>query len=133
MSTQLYPKDTVQCAPGKLVFAGDQSGNFIAFDATNGKILWNARIGAVSNAPQTYLLDGKQHVLVAAGDALYDFYLHRGIARRIKNTVERFAETGGGDMKRLQGFDPPEYRLRAGDYRIRFHLENRVIRVLRVP
>lgn len=59
--------------------------------------------------------------------------LDRGIARRIKNTVERFAETGGRDMKRLQGLDPPEYRLRAGDYRIRFHLENGVIRVLRVP
>ncbi len=60
---------------GKLVFAGDQSGNFIAFDAGNGKILWHARIGQVSNAPQTYLLDGKQHVLVAAGVALFDFYL----------------------------------------------------------
>ncbi len=60
---------------GKLVFAGDQSGNLIAYDAGNGKILWHARIGQVSNAPQTYMLDGHQHVLVAAGDALFSFYL----------------------------------------------------------
>ena len=34
----------------------------------NGRPLWHARIGNVSNAPQTYLVDGRQHVLVAAGD-----------------------------------------------------------------
>jgi alcohol dehydrogenase (cytochrome c) len=30
----------------------------------------------VSNAPQTYLLDGKQYVLAAAGDALFAFALY---------------------------------------------------------
>jgi len=52
------------------------SGNFIAFDAVNGKPLWHARIGNVSNAPQTYLVDGRQQVLVAAGDRLYSFALY---------------------------------------------------------
>ena len=60
---------------GKLVFAGDQSGNIIAYDAANGKILWHSRIGQVSNAPQTYMLDGHQYVVVAAGDALFSVYL----------------------------------------------------------
>ena len=60
---------------GKLVFAGDLGGNFVAYDAYNGKILWHSRIGQVSNAPQTYMVDGKQHFLVAAGDALFSFYL----------------------------------------------------------
>ncbi|BDC48701.1 alcohol dehydrogenase [Bryobacterales bacterium F-183] len=60
---------------GGLVFAGDVSGNLIAYEAAKGKILWHARLGNVSNAPQTYTLDGKQYVLVAAGDALYSFYL----------------------------------------------------------
>ena len=60
---------------GKLVFAGDVSGNLVAYDAANGKILWHARLGQVSNAPQTYMIDGKQYVLVAAGDTLYSFYL----------------------------------------------------------
>ncbi|MBM3784180.1 MAG: acido-empty-quinoprotein group A [Acidobacteria bacterium] len=58
-----------------LLFGGDPSGNFLAFNAATGKILWHSRVGAVSNAPQTYLVDGKQHVLVAAGDTLFAFYL----------------------------------------------------------
>lgn len=58
--------------------------------------------------------------------------LDKGIARRVKQAVERFADAGAGNVKRLQGIDPPEYRLRAGDYRVRFHLEGATIQVLRV-
>jgi alcohol dehydrogenase (cytochrome c) len=61
---------------GKLVFTGDGGGNFVAFDATNGKPLWHSRIGSPSNAPQTSLIGGKQHVLVAVGDMLYAFSLY---------------------------------------------------------
>jgi len=61
---------------GRLLFGGDVSGNFVAFDPATGKPLWHSRIGNVSNAPETYLVDGKQHVLVAAGDALYAFGLY---------------------------------------------------------
>jgi len=39
----------------------------------------------------------------------------RGVARRIQRALERFARTGSGDVKRLQGIDTPEFRLRAGD------------------
>lgn len=46
--------------------------------------------------------------------------------------MERFAETGAGNVKRLQGIDPPEYRLRMGNYRVRFHQEYETMRVLRV-
>ena len=60
----------------KLVFAGDIGGNIVACDAANGKILWHSRLGSVSNAPQTYMIDGRQYLLVAAGDALFAFYLH---------------------------------------------------------
>lgn len=58
--------------------------------------------------------------------------LDQGIARRVKQSIERFAETGAGNVKRLQGFDPPEYRLRVGDYRVRFHLGGEILRILRV-
>jgi mRNA interferase RelE/StbE len=58
--------------------------------------------------------------------------LDRGVARRVKQTVERFADTGAGNVKRLQGVDPPEYRLRIGDYRVRFHLDGETVQVLRV-
>ena len=58
---------------GKLLFGGDVSGNFIAFDPASGNPLWHTQIGQVTNAPETFLIDGRQHVLVAAGDALYAF------------------------------------------------------------
>jgi mRNA-degrading endonuclease RelE of RelBE toxin-antitoxin system len=58
--------------------------------------------------------------------------LDKGIARRVKQAVERFADTGAGNVKRLRGVDPPEYRLRVGDYRVRFHLEGETIRLLQI-
>lgn len=58
--------------------------------------------------------------------------LDKGIARRVKNAIERFAATGAGNVKRLHDIDPPEYRLRVGDYRVRFELEKEMMRVLRV-
>ncbi len=58
--------------------------------------------------------------------------LDKAIARQVKRSVERFAATGAGNVKRLQGIDPPEHRLRSGDYRVRFHFEGDTIRVLRV-
>jgi alcohol dehydrogenase (cytochrome c) len=61
---------------GKLLFAGDPGGNLVAYDPANGKILWHSHIGNVSNAPQTYMVDGHQYVLVAAGDTLFSFSLY---------------------------------------------------------
>jgi len=61
---------------GRLLFAGDGAGNIVAFDPANGKPLWHSRIGNVSNAPETYLLDGKQYLLVAAGDMLAAFTIN---------------------------------------------------------
>jgi len=58
--------------------------------------------------------------------------LDKSLARRIKQAVERFAATGAGNIKRLQGIEPPEYRIRVGDYRARFHLEGDTVQVLRV-
>jgi len=64
---------------GGLLFSGDPSRNFIAFDPANGKPLWHVRLAAtVSNGAITYLLDGRQYVLVAAGDELYAFTLPAG-------------------------------------------------------
>jgi alcohol dehydrogenase (cytochrome c) len=61
---------------GKLLFAGDAGGNLVAYDPADGKILWHSRIGMVSNAPETYMLDGHQYILVAAGDTLFAFSLY---------------------------------------------------------
>jgi len=56
----------------------------------------------------------------------------KGIALRVRQAVERFAEIGAGNVKRLQGVDPPDLRLRVGDYRVRFHNYGETVRVLRV-
>lgn len=61
---------------GGLLFSGDGSGSFVAYDAKDGKPLWNTRIGDVTNAPQTFLLDGRQYVTVATGDTLWAFLLY---------------------------------------------------------
>jgi alcohol dehydrogenase (cytochrome c) len=61
---------------GRLVFGGDGGGNIAAFDAANGKPLWHSHIGPVSNAPQTYMIDGHQYLLVATADTLYAFTLY---------------------------------------------------------
>ncbi|HEY3937008.1 MAG TPA: acido-empty-quinoprotein group A [Bryobacteraceae bacterium] len=61
---------------GKLLFSGDGSQHLVAFDPSNGKILWHAGLAAnVNNGPETYLLDGKQYLVVGAGDSLYAFTL----------------------------------------------------------
>jgi mRNA-degrading endonuclease RelE of RelBE toxin-antitoxin system len=51
---------------------------------------------------------------------------------RILHTLARFLETGEGDVKRLQNIEPPEFRLRVGDYRVRFHDYGDTIRITAV-
>ena len=61
---------------GGLLFGNDGGGNFVAYDAATGKPLWHAGLGTnTSNGPQTYVLDGRQHIVVGAGDTLYAFVL----------------------------------------------------------
>lgn len=48
--------------------------------------------------------------------------LDRDTAMRIFATLHRFAETGEGDIRKLQGRSG-ELRLRVGDYRVRFTVE----------
>ena len=63
---------------GKLLFGGDVSGNFVAFDPATGASLWHANLGQqVSNAPETYMVDGRQYLLVATGDTLYSFAVYQ--------------------------------------------------------
>ncbi len=72
--TSIGPQGLLTTAGG-LLFGTDGVGNFIAFDAESGKPLWHAGVGTATNAPVSYMLDGKQYVVVGAGDSLYAFYL----------------------------------------------------------
>ena len=58
----------VLATAGGLVFNGEGNGLFRAFDAANGKMLWEYQTGAGVNAPAvSYTVGGKQYVAVAAG------------------------------------------------------------------
>jgi alcohol dehydrogenase (cytochrome c) len=59
---------------GNLLFAGDASNNFVAFNASSGAPLWHAGLHtSITNGAITYELDGIQYVVVAAGDSVYAF------------------------------------------------------------
>jgi alcohol dehydrogenase (cytochrome c) len=61
---------------GNVLFAGDAQANFVGFNAATGDILWHAGLHAsISNGPITFETDGRQYVVVAAGDTLYAFVL----------------------------------------------------------
>ncbi|MEY3997854.1 MAG: hypothetical protein RLY60_666 [Pseudomonadota bacterium] len=58
----------VLATAGGLVFNGEANGLFRAFDAKNGKKLWEYQTGAGVNAPPvSYTVGGKQYIAVAAG------------------------------------------------------------------
>jgi alcohol dehydrogenase (cytochrome c) len=60
-----------------VVFAGSQEGNFTALDASTGKMLWSTNTGAniYGAAATTYMLDGRQWVLIPSGLKLIAFAL----------------------------------------------------------
>jgi glucose dehydrogenase len=58
----------VLATAGDLVFMGEGSGMFAAFDSQDGKRLWEFNCGAGVNAPpMSYEVDGQQYIAVAAG------------------------------------------------------------------
>ena len=54
---------------GDLVFWGDQNRRLRAFDADDGKVLWETVVGGmVMNSTITYAVNGKQYVMVFTGE-----------------------------------------------------------------
>ena len=59
--------------------------------------------------------------------------LDRATRLRIAAAIQRLVLTEAGTIKKLQGIDPPEYRLRIGDWRVRFSLpDGNTVRINRV-
>jgi len=56
-----------------LTFTGDVSVNVMALRTSDGTTLWHSNIGRVGNSPITYMLDGKQYLVVGGGNSLYAF------------------------------------------------------------
>ena len=59
--------------------------------------------------------------------------LDRPVAARILDALTRLADSGQGDVTRLQG-SSDEWRLRVGDWRVRFRYDHptRTLEVLRI-
>ena len=58
--------------------------------------------------------------------------IDRSTALGLLEGLARFAFTESGDVKQLQGYDPIQFRLRLGDYRVRFRNLGDSIEILRV-
>jgi alcohol dehydrogenase (cytochrome c) len=63
-----------------LVFSGDVEGRLIAFDSKSGKRLWEYRTGSriYGAGPMSYMLDGRQYILMPSGVNLFAFALPQG-------------------------------------------------------
>jgi len=75
-----YPTPTmagVMSTASGVVFAGDNEGNFMAFDSHTGKNLWHYQTGSSiwGGAPMTYMLDRKQYVIIPSGSSVMAFAL----------------------------------------------------------
>ena len=55
-----------------LVFAGDTEGNLLALNSRSGKLVWRYQMGSNlhGTSPTTFMLDGRQVLLVPAGTTL---------------------------------------------------------------
>lgn len=60
---------------GGVTFTGDSASSALALRTSDGVTLWHSRIGRVGNSPISFELDGRQHVLIGGGSALYAFAL----------------------------------------------------------
>jgi alcohol dehydrogenase (cytochrome c) len=59
-----------------LLFTGGREGDFMAFDAADGTMLWKAALGGqIVMGPITFEVDGKQYVAASAGNLLAAFAL----------------------------------------------------------
>jgi glucose dehydrogenase len=64
----------VTATAGGVVFSADHEGNFFVADSTSGKKLYEFQTGAsIFAPPTTYLLDGRQYVVIPSGSTMTAF------------------------------------------------------------
>ncbi len=63
-----------------VIFSGDAEGNLLALDTKTGKVAWRYQMGANLHGTSaiTYMLDGRQQILVPAGTTLTAWALPEG-------------------------------------------------------
>ena len=89
----------VVATAGDVVFWGDVAGVFRAFDAADGKVLWETSLGAVvQNSTITYGVNGRQYVAVMTGEGLLTgpvIQLSGATPVRSRNSLHVFALPAG--------------------------------------
>jgi alcohol dehydrogenase (cytochrome c) len=66
----------VMSTAGGLVFGGTREGSIFALDAETGQPLWRFMTGApIAADPVSFAIDGRQHVALSAGQAVFVFAL----------------------------------------------------------
>jgi acido-empty-quinoprotein group A len=94
---------------GGLLFTGDPAGNFIAYDPASGKVLWHSNLGSiVCNSPITYMLDGRQYIVVASGDTLYAFSLYETFQKAQPDVRGQGPQPDGARVQGGRGSGTPE-------------------------
>jgi alcohol dehydrogenase (cytochrome c) len=69
-------KPGILTTAGHVLFTGDVSGNLLALDPEDGRVLWHVYAGGQFNSsPSTYLLNGRQYVLTGVDGVLYAWAL----------------------------------------------------------
>ena len=57
------------------MFRGGDDGNFDAYDARSGALLWQFQIGSPATPASTYEVEGEQYVAMSAGASVWAFKL----------------------------------------------------------
>jgi PQQ-dependent dehydrogenase (methanol/ethanol family) len=80
IKNDVYGASGILATSGNLIFSGNHKGEFVAYDARDGKKLWSAPTQArIVAAPSTFTVDGEQQVAILVGA--------RGLPEGQKRTV----------------------------------------------
>ena len=84
----------VMTTASNVLFSGSGEGYFFALDARTGNLLWKTQLGSVvRSGPMSYAVNGKQHVAIAAGSALFVYKL-RVVSTRGRGNSNAETQTG---------------------------------------
>jgi quinohemoprotein ethanol dehydrogenase len=101
---------------GNLVFQGRGDGIFLAYRATDGKVLWryDAQVG-IAAAPMTYAIDGVQYVAILVGPPGYylDPKIRLGPGQLLVFRIDGKAALAPNPVRLASPIPPPTFHVQA--------------------
>jgi glucose dehydrogenase/mono/diheme cytochrome c family protein len=96
IKNDVYGASGILATSGNLIFSGNHKGEFVAYDARDGKRLWSAPTQArIVAAPSTFMVDGQQQVAILVGA--------RGLPEGQKRTVSVSANNSRIQVYKIGG------------------------------